>query len=362
MSHEIRTPMNGIVGFSELLKDSKLSSDRQQLYINMIEKGGKRLLNIINSLIEISKLESGSTNITLSPCNINEQIEYIASFYRPEVEKKGMSIFNQNGLPDQEAIIQSDHEKIYGILTNLVKNAIKYTNEGIIEIGYVLVNDKTRPELKIFVKDSGIGVAKEDQEHIFDRFDQVEKGNNNANEGVGLGLAISKGYVGMLGGRIGVESEPGQGSTFYFTLPYNPESVNMKDKATDKTVVENKTLTKKLKALIVEDDENSALLLTLILNGHCRDIRYAKTGLEAVEEFRNYPDIDIIFMDINMPGMNGYAATQEIRKFNKEIIIIAQSAYAFDDEIKKAIDAGCNDYIIKPLNSELLMGLINKYF
>jgi len=362
MSHEIRTPMNGILGYSELLKNDQLSRDRQQLCISMIENGGKRLLNIIDSLIEISKIESGSTKVMLAPCNINKKIEYITTFYRPEVEKKGMLIFFKNGLPDHEAIIHSDREKIYGILTNLVKNAIKYSKEGVIEIGYVLEKENTHPELMIFVGDSGIGIAKEDQEHIFNRFDQIEKGNNMAYEGVGLGLAISKAYVEMLGGKLSVQSEPGKGSTFYFTLPYNHESVEKNKDIVCKTSIENKILPKKLKTLIVEDDENSAMLLQHMMECHTREILYAINGAEAVEQFSKCSDIDIIFMDMNMPVMNGYIAAQKIRQFNKDVIIIAQSAYVFEDDKEKAINAGCNDYIIKPLNSVQLMDLINKYF
>ena len=216
MSHEIRTPMNGILGFAELLKEPDLTGEEQQRFIGMIEKGGARLLNIINDIISISKVESGQMEISISDSNINEQIEYVYNFFTPEVERKGMQFFFKIALPSNKAIIKTDHEKIYAVLTNLVKNAIKYTNEGTIEFGYE-INGKY---LRFFVKDTGIGIPRDRQEAIFERFVQAGISDKQALQGAGLGLSISKAYVEMLGGEIWVQSEAGKGSIFYFTLPY----------------------------------------------------------------------------------------------------------------------------------------------
>ena len=358
MSHEIRTPMNGILGFSELLKKPILSGERQNKYIEIIEKSGKRMLNIVNDIIDISKIEAGLMKIDIRESNINEQVEYIYTFFKPEVEAKGMQLFFKNTLPTKEANINTDREKLFAILTNLVKNAIKYSNKGSIEFGY----EKKGDYLEFFVKDTGIGIPKDRQNVIFERFIQADFENEMARQGAGLGLSITKAYIKMLGGIIWVESEEGIGSTFYFTLPYN---IELKDKIiTDEIEVtgnlENQI--KNLKILIAEDDETSEMLLSLNLSEFSAEIIKAKTGIEATEVCRNNPDIDLVLMDIQMPGLNGYEATRQIRQFNKDIVIIAQTAFGLLGDREKSLDAGCNDYIAKPINKTELDSLIQKYF
>jgi signal transduction histidine kinase/CheY-like chemotaxis protein len=362
MSHEIRTPLNGILGFSQLLKDYKHIDERQQKYIIMIEKGGVRLLNIINNLIEISKIESGLSKVFVSSCNVNEQIEYIYTFFKPEVESKGMQISFQNSLPGKEAFINTDREKIYAILTNLVKNAIKYSDKGTIEFGYIFNTVNKPPELLFYVKDTGIGISPENLETIFNRFDQVDKVRKREAQGAGLGLSIAKAYVEMLGGKLRVESEIGKGSTFYFTIPYNyvpKELIADKNDVSTESIV-NKI--KKIKVLIAEDDPSSLFLLKEIFEKYSKVVLYAITGVETVEVFHNNPDIDLVLMDINMPNMNGYDATRAIRQYNKEVVIIAQSAHVFDSDREMAIEAGCNAFVSKPLNSALLLKLLIIYF
>lgn len=219
MSHEIRTPMNGILGFSELLKEPNLSGEEQQKYISIIEKSGERMLNIINDIISISKIEAKLMEVNWQKSNINEQIDYIYTFFKPEVEGKGMQFAFKKGLSLEEATLKTDREKIYAILTNLVKNAIKYSEKGSIEFGYT----KTDKNLEFYVKDTGIGIEKIRQEAIFERFIQADIADKMALQGAGLGLSISRAYVEMLGGKIWLESEFGKGSTFYFTLPYENE-------------------------------------------------------------------------------------------------------------------------------------------
>jgi PAS domain S-box-containing protein len=357
MSHEIRTPMNGIIGFTELLKEPNLSSDDQQDFIQTIQISGARMLNTINSIVDISKIESGLMAVDIKVTNINEKTEFIHKFFKPEVETKGMQFLFKNGLSAKEAIIKTDNEKVYGILTNLVRNAIKFTYEGSIEFGY----EKNGNYLEFFVKDTGVGIPKNQHELIFERFRQGSESHNRGYEGSGLGLSISKSYVEMLGGRIWVESEEGTGSTFYFTIPYNPVSEETTTIGKD-VLTENKEVQiKKLKILIVEDDEISYSLLSRVVQKISKEVLHAITGLQAVEACRNNPDLDLVLMDIRMPMMNGLEATQQIRQFNKDVIIIAQTAYGFSCDSEKAIEAGCNDYISKPIDKTLLFELINKH-
>ncbi|MHC1780178.1 MAG: PAS domain S-box protein [Bacteroidales bacterium] len=217
MSHEIRTPMNGILGFAELLKDPGLSGEEQMDYISIIEKSGIHMLKIINDIVDISKIEAGLMKLVIQEFNLNEQIEYVYNFFKPEAEAKGLKLICINSLSSNDAILKSDREKIYAVLTNLVKNAIKYTNEGSIEFGYANKTDC----IEFFVKDTGIGIPKGRQEAIFERFIQADIDDINVRQGAGLGLAIAKSYIEMLGGKIWVESKEGKGSVFCFTIPFN---------------------------------------------------------------------------------------------------------------------------------------------
>jgi hypothetical protein len=328
------------------------------------------MLNIINDIVDISKIEAGLMNINIQDCNINEKIEFIYVFFKPQAEEKGIRLIYNNALPSNKAIIRTDNEKVYSILTNLIKNAIKFTNQGSIEFGYILKTVRESGstgliptfELEFYMKDTGIGVPEERQSAIFERFIQADISDKMARQGAGLGLSISKAYVEMLGGKIWIESEEGIGSTFYFTLPYDAvhEEINVPEKV-DQTQGE-KIQIKKLKILIAEDDETSEMLITIGVDKFGREILKTRNGLETVEVLRNNPDTDLILMDIQMPVMNGYEATRQIRKFNKNVVIIAQTAFGLSGDREKAIEAGCNDYIAKPINKDKLLSLIEKYF
>jgi len=355
MSHEIRTPMNGILGFAELLKESDLTGEEQQDYIRMIEKSGARMLNIINDIVCISRIESGLMDISISMTNINELIEYLYRFFNPEIIEKGVRLRYKNPLPDDNAIVSTDREKLTTILIHLVKNAIKFSNTGDIEFGY----EKKGKNLEFYVKDSGPGIPKEQMEFIFEMFRQGSESLNRNYEGAGLGLSISKAFVKMLGGTIWVESEYGIGSTFYFTIPGQTEPV-VKNGNLDLDPVEageNQSVIeyRGLKILVADDDETSEKLITMILSKLSDNILSVKNGLEVVEAFRSSPDFDLILMDIKMPVMDGLEATREIRKSNKDVVIIAQSAYALAGDREKTIAAGCNDYIAKPFGRNSLL-------
>ena len=245
--------MNGILGFSGLLKEPGLTGDQQQEYIRIIEKSGTRMLNIINDIVDISKIEAGLMNVNITETYINENIESIYLFFKPQVEGKGMQLLLKNTLPAKEAIIRTDNEKVYSILTNLVKNAIKFSDEGAIEFGYI----KRGETLEFYVKDTGIGIPKDRQDVIFERFIQADITDKKAFQGAGLGLSISKAYVEMLGGNIWVESEVGIGSIFYFTLPYNAEPEEKKVVGKSISAEDKENEIKNLKILIAEDDETS---------------------------------------------------------------------------------------------------------
>ena len=358
MSHEIRTPMNGILGFAELLKDLKISGEEQQEYIRIIEKSGMRMLNIINDIVDISKIESGLMEANRTSTNVNEQMEYVYTFFKPETDKKKLQLILKKNLSPTEAIITTDREKLYAILINLVKNAIKYTNDGVIQIGC----DKKGDTLEFYVKDTGIGIPANRQVPVFERFVQADIADLQALQGAGLGLSIAKAYAEILGGRIWLESQEGKGSTFFFSIPY---TLSSKDKIADMKPVagaESKNTFRKLKIVIAEDDKASEMLMSIAMRPYGSEIIKVKTGNETVEICQKNPDIDLILMDIQMPVMNGYEATRQIRLFNKDVTIIAQTAFGLSGDREKAIEAGCNDYITKPINKEELRALIQKYF
>jgi len=230
MSHEIRTPMNGILGFAGLLKEPEVSGEQQQEYIDIIEKSGVRMLNIINDIIEISKIESGQMKVSVSEINVNSLMAFIHSFFKSETEQKGIQLVFKEFLPDNQSMLKTDKKKLYAIFFNLVKNAIKFTKFGTIEFGIVPANLPTlTDELLFFVKDTGIGISPAKKNIIFERFRQADETMNKPYEGAGLGLSISKAYVEMLGGKIWVESEAGHGSIFYFTLPYTANNQEQND-------------------------------------------------------------------------------------------------------------------------------------
>ncbi len=317
------------------------------------------MLNIINHIIDISKIEAGLMKLDINASNINEQTEYIYTFFKPEAEAKGINLSYKNPLTAKEATIKTDSEKLYAILTNLVKNALKYTKEGSIEFGYKIVETQCIASLQCYVKDTGIGIPKDRQEAIFERFVQADISDKMAYQGAGLGLSILKAYVEMLGGKIWVESTAGSGSTFYFTLPYNAEpGKGIAERQVAQSMKSD--IINKPKILIVEDDEVSESVLSIMLEDFSNEILYAGTGLEAIEVCRQHTDIDLILMDIKMPGIDGFETTRRIREFNKKVVIIAQTAYALRGDKTKTLEAGCNDYISKPINKDELLRLLYK--
>ena len=361
MSHEIRTPMNGILGFASLLKVPGLTGKEQRKFIDIIEKSGDRMLSTINDIIDISKIEAGQVNVIISDINLNKQLDELFEFFLPEAKKKNIQLSIRNKVPKQQTNFKSDKEKLNSILTNIIKNAIKYTHDGSIEFGYSINEKDKKNELEFYVKDTGIGIPEERQNAVFNRFVQADIEDRQVYEGSGLGLAISKAYVEMLGGKIWVESVEGVGSQFYFTIPFDSNNKKIPEKDAQDS---NKRLSIKngLKILIVDDDEYAITLLSIVLKEYANEMLIAKTGIEALKMCRDNSDIDIILMDIKIPGIDGYEATRQIRKFNKEVFILAQTAYAQAGDRVKAIEAGCDDYISKPIDKKQLIEIISNRF
>jgi PAS domain S-box-containing protein len=357
ISHEIRTPMNGILGFSELLKDPQLSGEKQLEFIAIIEKSGHRMINTINSIVEISKIEAGKLEVDIQETDINSHLHSLYFQFKTEVEQKGLHFSLNNTFAHEETVIITDPGKLDIILSNLIKNAVKFSDKGAIEFGY----RKTGKLLEFYVKDTGIGIPKDRQKAIFERFVQADIGDKRAFQGTGLGLSIAKAYVEILGGKLWLESDEGKGSVFYFNIPC---IIRSEGKCTEILPhLNGKDLKpKKLKILVVEDDEISRLFLIEALRDYGDEFLHAASGIEAVNFCRDNHDIDLVLMDIRMPGMDGYEATRKIRLQNKNLIIIAQTAHGLGGDREKAIEAGCNDYISKPVDRIRLAKLVQKFF
>jgi PAS domain S-box-containing protein len=353
MSHEIRTPMNGIIGFASLLKRPNLTGEKQQEYIKLIEASGARMLNIINDIIDISKIESGQMSLFNDETNLNTLFEELFLFFRLETGFKNIELSYECGLSDENANIITDKEKLYAILTNLIKNAVKFTRNGAIKFGY----KQQGKELIFYVNDTGKGISEEQKKYIFDRFRQGSESHARNYEGAGLGLAITKAFVEMLEGKIWIESIIDKGSEFNFTIKLvHSNSVSKKTENT-KNTFEIKTNNS---ILIVEDNPESASFLEIILENISKDVYIARSGEETIRLFKD-KNPDIILMDMQMPGQNGYDVTREIRKLSKDVIIIAQTAYALSEDKEKALKVGCNDYIAKPFVENEIIELIKKY-
>lgn len=361
MSHEIRTPVNAITGFTELLYDKDTSKEEREVYMDYIKNGGKALLTLIDDIIDISKIEAGQLVIRYDDCSVNSLMSDLFKLFQQLKQKKGkndVELKVAEDLMHNDLVIKTDANRLKQILSNLIGNAIKFTHEGFIEFGYTIENPG---QIVFFVRDTGIGIAPDKQEIIFQRFRQVEESFTKNYEGTGLGLAISKKLANLLEGEMWVESELGKGSTFYFSLPLEIVRIDEEISIVESNSAQPKKLENK-NILVVEDEDSNYILTETILKNSNINVLRAADGIAAVDIIRqNGQKIDLILMDIKMPRMNGYDATSEIKKIKSEIPIIAQTAYTLAEEKEKCLEAGCDDYIPKPIERQLLLEKIDKF-
>ncbi len=353
ISHEIRTPMNSIIGFSELLKDNHCTEIEKSQYLEMIAKGSDQLLNIVNEILDISLIETGNITVNKQKLKLNKLVDETYLIFRPLI-KNNIAFSVTKGLSDKDGTILTDITKLRQILDNLLKNAVKFTEQGHIRFGYSTRNNN----LEFYVEDTGIGIDAESHNKIFERFRKVGQENKRLYEGVGLGLAICKGNIELLKGRIWVESKHGAGSKFYFTIPYEHDDDEEPIKM-NKTDINEKL--KDLTVLVAEDDEINFIYIREIFRGTGAVILHAVNGKEAVEMIQSNEKIGFVLIDIKMPVMNGYDAIKRIRELRPNLPIIAQTAFALSDEMVKAFNAGSNDYISKPFKKEQLLDFVKKH-
>jgi signal transduction histidine kinase len=352
MSHEIRTPMNGILGFLDLLQDVNLPDAEKSRYLSIVNKSGLRLLDTINDIIEMSRIEAGQVHVEPKKFDLAEMMQYLFDFFKPQTDEKGLNFYCHLDRLGGRLMLITDRYKLEGILTNLLKNAIKFTKAGSIEIGGYREADA----IVLYVKDTGRGIPADRLEAIFERFIQADLGETRGHEGSGLGLSIAKAYTEMLGGKIYVESEPGKGSLFYIVLTdlfVDPLPCQVSRPSPVPSL-------HGLSILVAEDDDTSFLYIEMVLKQNGIKLMRTFTGQETILALRQHPDISLILMDIKMAGMNGLEATKEIRKFNTSIPIIAQTAFAISGDQELALAAGCNDYMAKPIKKEVLLEKIEK--
>ena len=353
ISHEIRTPMNGILGFLRLLEMPALEDDERSEYVRIVNQSGRRLLNTINDIIELSRIEAGRTGVRMESVDVEQVMRFHFNFFEPQAEEKRLFLTLAEHVRGEDALLRTDKNKLDSILNSLLGNAIKFTSKGGVEFG----NRIEGSELAFYVRDSGAGIPEDRTKVIFERFMQADSSIARPYEGCGLGLTIAKANVESLGGRIRVSSEPGKGSLFSFSIPYlplSPEASVPEAPGSEKN--EEGPL-----ILIAEDDPISFRFMESVLKKAGYALLHAVDGEEALRAASEHPGLALVLMDLKMPRMDGFEATRRIRRIDKDIPIIAQSAYAFPDDRQKALEAGCDDYLVKPVDRTFLLNMVKRY-
>lgn len=350
MSHEIRTPLNAIVGFSQLLPSAE-TAEEKKLYSGIINQNSDILLQLINDILDLSKIEAGTLEYIKRPMNLGEVCRTIYTVHKERV-KEGVTLVFDN--EEEDLLMEGDQNRIMQVITNFLTNASKFTYEGEIRFGFGRI-DK---DIRVYVKDTGIGIEPEKVDHIFERFVKL----NSFAQGTGLGLSICRMIIEKIGGEIGVTSELGKGSTFYFTIPYEETGEHGKFLKESKVVSKGNTVNRvqQIKKILVAEDVESNFILLKNLIGREYTLLWAKDGVEAIEMYKQYQP-DLILMDVKMPRMDGLEATHIIRSYSKEIPIIALTAYAFEADKELALEMGCNDFVTKPISERTLRKALDKY-
>ncbi|RUT78235.1 cache domain-containing protein [Ancylomarina longa] len=358
MSHEIRTPMNHILGFTDLISNQDIENEDRQEYAELIKQSGNSLLQLINNIIDLSKIESKQIKLNKQKISINRILSSLYEKYyhhKNTIQKSHLILKIQKALSDKDSVIISDAHRLEQLLSNLIENAIKFTNEGSVEFGYHLKDQKT---IEFFVKDTGIGIPKSAIQNIFQLFRQFDGSDTRQFGGTGLGLTISQRLAELLGGEISVKSEENKGTSFYVSLPYIQ---NYKLDQSSEIGKEKLYDWSGKKILIVDDEKNNYAFFKASLTKTNAEIIWAKNGIEAIS-FCEKVKVDMILMDIQMPVMNGYEATKQIKLQNAQIPIIGQTSFVQKEYKQKVMDAGCDDYLTKPIKSSVLLESINKQF
>jgi signal transduction histidine kinase/CheY-like chemotaxis protein len=356
MTHEIRTPINGIMGFSNLLKRADLAPEERDEFIHIIRTNSQQLMRIIDDILEISKLETKQVRIINGETDINHLLADMYAIFKIKTEEKNIDLILKNDLAVHESRVIIDESKLLKIMNNLVKNAIKFTSRGFVEIGC----QRSDNRLVFYIKDTGIGIAKQNLEKIFERFSQESETVARNYGGLGLGLSIAKENTHLLGGEISVESAPGVGSVFNISIPYTAAEVSQSLMFHHN---EGDFCFMPASVLIVEDDQNNLRYFNAVIAKKFPSIKIiqAGNGQEAVKIALSDTQIDLVLMDIKMPVMDGYEATRKIKEVKPDLPVIIQTAFTNQEESYVAFDAGCDDYITKPIVEEVLENILKKY-
>jgi two-component system sensor histidine kinase/response regulator len=359
ISHDLRGPMGGFMALTELMADDStgLSPEEQKELTNELSKSARNIFNLLENLLEWSIMQQGNFSFKPTRIYLTDLVSECTKTLLDSIRKKDIHL--SVDIP-AEMQVYADLYMLQSVIRNIAANAIKFTCKGgMVAISADFTENKN---LVIVVKDTGIGMNNEIKSNLFQLNKNTNRTGTEGEHSTGLGLILCKEFVEKHGGEIWVESEEGMGTSFYFTIPDHSTSMDLRTEEQDFEENENTNQLENLKILIAEDNENSGILIKILANSFSNKILEAVTGKEAVEMCQNNPDIDLILMDIKMPVLNGYEATRQIRTFNKDVIIIAQTAYGLDGEREKAKDAGCTDYILKPINKDQLIQIIRKYF
>jgi signal transduction histidine kinase/CheY-like chemotaxis protein/predicted hydrocarbon binding protein len=359
MSHEIRTPMNAIIGYVDLMLLDNVSMEHRS-YLETLKESGKLLLNLINDILDVSKIEAGQLVMENTPFSLRELMNEKETVFNSLIMRSGSGIRLIKNVSDEISDrIYGDEARLQQVLYNLLTNAIKFTTEGTVEFGAEVIDSNA---IRFYVKDSGIGVMEKDHAKIFEMFGQADASSTRSHGGSGLGLTISKKIVELMGGKIWIESEPGKGSVFYFTLPYHP--VEVADIDQRKSVIPKEV--EKDCLMLVEDNIVNQRLTRLILEKSGYKVIPANNGQIAIDLYKIHPEVKLILMDVQMPVLDGLLATKAIREFEslsgkKRTPIIALTAHAMKGDKEKCLEAGCDNYLSKPIMMEVLVGTIKKY-
>ncbi|ESU20608.1 transmembrane sensor hybrid histidine kinase [Flavobacterium cauense R2A-7] len=360
LSHEIRTPMNAILGFTDMLSNPTFSDAEKEEFITIIKQSGKNLIDIIDDLVEMSKIDSNIVKPNIYAVDLDELVQSTFNSCKGILHNEAVDFKLITPEKPARKKILTDGTKLREVIANLINNAFKFTEEGSVTLEYAV--NEVDNKIVFTVKDSGIGIPEEFQSSVFKRFSKINAKGISANEGLGLGLAISKAYVAMLGGEIDFKSQLGIGTTFTFSiLLHYDESDDVEVSEESKITVPIDMGSEKI-ILVAEDDNINFILIEKLLKMHGFKIIRAKDGAEAVQLCKENNEIDLVFMDIKMPNLNGYEAFQKIREFNTEIPIIAQTSYSFSEEIDRIKEIGFDDYLSKPLDKVKIAAILKKYF